>query len=61
MSKNKTKLVDRAIQLLDPQNKQASAAVNNFRDDGITANFTPSSAEQPLSTLLAQAKQPPAP
>lgn len=61
MSKNKTKLVDRAFQLLDQQNKQAKAAVSNFHDDGIIANFTPSSAEQPLAALLAQAKQPPAP
>lgn len=56
MSKNM-----RFIQLLDQKYEQAKAAVNNFYDDGIFANFTPSSAGQPLAPLLAQIKPPPEP
>lgn len=62
MSKKiETNLADRAIQLLDQQNEQAKAATNNFYDDSILVNLTPSSAKQPLATLLTLAKQPPAP
>ena len=59
--KNETKLADHAIQLLDQQNELAKTATNNFYDDSILVNFTPSSAKQPLATLLTLAKQPPAP
>lgn len=60
MGKNFT-TENRILKLTDQENEKAKVATSTFYPDGTIANFTLSSAKQPLATLLTLAKQPPAP
>lgn len=62
MGKNsEIKMKDHIFQMLEQEEEKIKTEASEYYPDGVIADFTPSSKEEPLAPLLTLAKQAPAP
>lgn len=59
--KTESKLEKLAIRIMEEEKREVESELCKFYPNGTIANISPSSEEQPLASLLQQAKNPPSP